>query len=154
MVEIMSAPKDRALTMVLYVSTVLYMVMIYTLSSLHSIQQPGPLGDLPSVDKIEHACEYFVLGLLLALCFQRTPSVGPNWQSLALGLLIGIIYGFSDELHQTFVSGRSADLLDLLADTAGVTFGCLVAAWTGGPRAEEGPSPAFPLKKGMTDSEE
>jgi len=150
----MSAPKDRALTMVLYVISVLYMVMIYTLSSFHNIQQPGPLGDLPSVDKIEHACEYFVLGLLLALCFQRTPSMGPNWQSLALGLFIGIVYGFSDELHQSFISGRSSDLLDLLADTAGVTFGCLVGAWTKGPVSEKGPSPAIALRTGMRDSEE
>jgi VanZ family protein len=154
MVEMMSAPKDRALTMMLYVITVLYMVMIFTLSSFHNIQQPGPLDDLPSVDKIEHAGEYFVLGLLLALCFQRTPSMGPNWQSLALGLLIGIIYGFSDELHQSFVSGRSSDLLDLLADSTGVTFGCLFGAWVEGRSSEDGISHTIPLKKGSIDSEE
>jgi VanZ family protein len=153
MVEMMSTPKDRALTMFLYVATVLYMVMIYSLSSLHNIQQPGPLDNLPSVDKIEHACEYLVLGFLLALCFQRTPSIGPNWQSLALGLLIGIIYAFSDEFHQSFVSGRSSDLLDLLADTTGVAFGCLVGAWVSGPRSEDS-GPSVPLGKSMTDSEE
>jgi VanZ family protein len=150
----MSGSKAGLLTMALYIVTVSYMVMIFYLSSLHNIQQPGPLDNFPSVDKIEHASEYFVLGLLLALCFQRTPSIGPDWQSWALVLLIGTIYGISDEFHQSFVSGRSADLLDLLADTTGVCVGCLVGAWTSKPSSKEAVLPSIVLKKGTTDSEE
>lgn len=148
----MSGAKDRTLTMALYIVTVMYMVLIFSMSSLHNIQQPGPLDNFPSVDKIEHASEYFVLGLLLALCFQRTPSIGPDWQAWALVLLIGTIYGISDEFHQSFVSGRSSDLLDLLADTAGISVGCLVGAWTSSSKMDVLPS--IILKKGMTDSEE
>ena len=149
----MKGQKDKTLTMVLYIATALYMVMIFYFSSLHNIQQPGPLDNIPSVDKAEHASEYFVLGLLLALCFQRTPSLGPNWQTWGLVLLIGIIYAGSDEFHQAFVSGRSSDLLDLLADTAGVTVGCLAGAWARTISKE--PEPRLILyKKGITDSEE
>ena len=150
----MSGSKDRTLTIALYIVTVLYVVLIFYLSSLHNIQQPGPLDNFPSVDKIEHASEYFVLGLLLALCFQRTPSIGPDWQSWALVLLLGTIYAISDEFHQSFVSGRSADLLDLLADTAGVTVGCFVGAWASRPSTKDAILPSILFKKGMTDSEE
>jgi len=150
----MSGPKNRTLTMALYIVTVLYMVLIFYLSSLHNIQQPGPLDDFPSVDKIEHASEYFVLGLLLALCFQRTPSIGPDWQSWGLVLLVGLTYALSDEFHQSFVSGRSADLLDLLADTAGISVGCLAGAWISNRSVDKAVLPSIPLKKGMTDSEE
>jgi VanZ family protein len=31
----------------------------------------------------------------------------------------GSLYGVSDEIHQAFVPGRSSDVLDWMADTAG-----------------------------------
>jgi hypothetical protein len=34
-------------------------------------------------------------------------------------LVIAIAYGISDELHQLFVPGRTADVLDVMADAAG-----------------------------------
>lgn len=150
----MSEEKGRTLTILLYIVTIVYMVMIFYGSSLHQINQPGPLGKIQSVDKLEHFSEYFGLAFLLALSFQRTPSLGPGWQSLALVLLIGIVYGMTDEFHQSFVSGRTSDLLDLLADSTGVTFGCLFGAWVMTPDPKGTASRSVPLKKGMTDSEE
>jgi len=35
-------------------------------------------------------------------------------------LIIGIIYGLTDELHQSFVPGRTSDIYDFLVDLIGI----------------------------------
>ncbi len=67
--------------------------------------------------KLAHTGEYALLGVLLARAL-RNP-----WPAVALGVL----YAASDELHQTFVSGRRGAPLDVLIDAIGVTLGVL--AW-------------------------
>jgi VanZ family protein len=48
-------------------------------------------------------------------------------------VLLSAAYGATDEFHQRFVPGRTADLLDLAADTAGaaaaVAVVWLIARW-------------------------
>jgi len=146
--------RDRYIVVALYAVTVLYMGLIFYLSSLPSIEQPGPLGKIPEVDKVEHAGEFFVLGLLLSLAFQRTPSVRRNAWSMAI--FVAVLYALSDELHQNFVSGRTMDALDLLADTAGITLASLLGEWLRASRASGRGQvrPTVALKKGMLDSEE
>lgn len=39
---------------------------------------------------------------------------------------VGIIYAISDELHQSFIPGRSPSAIDVGIDTAGVILGILV----------------------------
>jgi VanZ family protein len=149
--------QDRAVALALYTITVLYMGLIFYLSSLSSIPQPGPLDKIPEVDKLEHASEYLGLGLLLVLSFQQTPSRMVRSNSWPLALLIAVLYAFSDEAHQMFVSGRTSDLLDVLADTAGVTVACLLGTWfheTRASRTKRITAPSVVLTKGMTDSEE
>jgi VanZ family protein len=75
---------------------------------------PGP--DLPNLglwDKLEHAIAFAVPALLGFLAF---PSSRHAWP-LAFGL---IMFGAVCEVLQTFVPGRSASLVDLLADAVGV----------------------------------
>ena len=40
-------------------------------------------------------------------------------------LLIGALYGASDETHQLFVPGRSCDIADWIADCVGISFSLL-----------------------------
>jgi VanZ family protein len=103
---------------------VAWALVIFVLSSI-----PGasfPASKLFSYDKLLHAAVYAVLGAFAFLSLR-------GWSSRAsvLVLAAGAIttaYGFSDEFHQMFVPGRSADLRDVLADCVGGFVGAL-AAW-------------------------
>jgi len=81
---------------------------------------PIPLEDwLPVNDTVAHFALYAVLGGLLARGGMRSGVTLPH---LAL-ILAGLLYGVSDEWHQSFVPGRDASMGDWLADAAGVGFG-------------------------------
>ncbi len=75
------------------------------------------------VDKLLHAGAYGVMAVL----FYRTylagwPRAGKHtllWASI----LSAALFGLSDEIHQFFVSCRTADPLDFLADTVGAFLG-------------------------------
>ena len=61
-------------------------------------------------DKVIHAFLYFTLALfyLVARPHHKKETI-----------IIAILYGMSDEYHQSFVPGRSCDIFDLIADSAG-----------------------------------
>ena len=86
-------------------------------------------GQLPEIlwDKILHLTTYAVLGLLMirALAGGRVRGVTANRAMLAL--LLTVLYGVADEFHQSFVPGRTPDLMDVVADAVGASIG--VAAW-------------------------
>lgn len=44
-------------------------------------------------------------------------------------LFLGFLYACSDEYHQTFVSGRSGELKDVMIDTTGVLIGAVIIAF-------------------------
>jgi VanZ family protein len=55
----------------------------------------------------------------------------PGWSRLG-PLLIATAYAASDELHQSFVSGRSAQATDVLIDTSGALVGGVLVALVAG----------------------
>ena len=84
--------------------------LIYWLSSLPTVPAP----EVPYIDKVAHFGAYGVLGALLAFAAHRSRV------PLAAAVVLGVLYGASDEIHQMYVPGRSADVLDWCADAAGV----------------------------------
>ncbi len=50
------------------------------------------------------------------------------WQIL-LPVIIVSVYGVVDEVHQSFVAGRTASVFDWLADTIGAVMGSYVYVW-------------------------
>ena len=89
--------------------------LIFYLSSQPGIDVPLLF---PGQDKLFHATTYGVLGFLVA------GSMRPRHGGLDTGQLISAavivaLYGLSDEFHQSFVPGRSADIFDVLADISG-----------------------------------
>lgn len=83
---------------------------------------PEPLGieHLPLfADKAIHAAVYGGLSFVLwkALRSSLRGASGRRVALLTLGLTT--LYGMSDEFHQSFVPGRSADVFDVAADAVG-----------------------------------
>ena len=73
-----------------------------------------------------HALAYGLLGGLLLHAL-----AGGRWRSItirtaAAAVIVTGMYGLSDELHQRFVPGRAAELIDLGADLVGALCGVLV----------------------------
>ena len=79
------------------------------------------------VRKLAHFCIYAVLGGLGFLTFVSFTSM-PFVLRCFTSLLISAIYALSDEYHQTFISGRSGELRDVLIDSAGALTGILFCA--------------------------
>lgn len=104
-----------------YLPPIIWAGVIFGLSSV-----PGsPLPPLPYIDKVAHLIEYGILGYLIARVFFRLNPKVKVKRLILFSLLIGGIYGMSDEVHQLFVPLRSFDLIDWLADLIGVTLGVM-----------------------------
>ncbi len=99
---------------------ILWAAFIFYLSSLpsHSVPSFG----LEFEDLAAHFVVFGILGYLLALAFMNQ-SDQRDKKRVAIVILIGILYGASDELHQMFVPGRFTSLSDFLADSFGVVAG-------------------------------
>jgi VanZ family protein len=99
-----------------------YCLLIFIQSSM---AEPVKLPSIPQIDKLLHGGGYSFLGVLFYRAYRsRWPSAS-GWTMANASLLSGSIYGMTDEIHQYFVPGRSADPWDWLADTVGVMLGVL-----------------------------
>ncbi len=99
---------------------VVWAAVLFTLSSIPSQSLPSLV--LNFKDLFLHFAAYSVFGLLLAHALIPTAQRLPR-KSGWLVILIGCLYGASDEFHQIFVPGRYCTFSDFLADCAGVAFG-------------------------------
>jgi VanZ family protein len=104
-------------------------VFIYGLVIVYLSSQSNPDRHLPSFlfgfsDKILHAFEYGILGILLYRAFRQTTG---TFKSMGLAMICIVAFGISDEVHQWFVPKRQADFWDLVADTGGAAL--LILGW-------------------------
>jgi len=113
-----SGPAVRQITAV---AAVLWMAVIFGLSSLSGSSVPeGPPA-------LGHFVLYVILG---ALYYFTLPGDKRGWRVVVLAIVLASAYGVSDEFHQSFVPGRTPDVMDWLVDTAGATLAVLAArAW-------------------------
>ena len=103
------------------------MALIFIGSSLEQPALPMPEFEWLSIDKLYHFIEYFILGGLLAIAFVKAkPAIIPSKLIWFVAAVLSILYGASDEWHQTFVPGRYATLADWVADVLGSIAGVLV----------------------------
>ena len=70
--------------------------------------------------KSAHIIAYFILGFL-TFNLIRYYGVSKKW--LLLGVVIAGSYAISDEIHQTFIEGRSGEVRDVLIDTMAASAG-------------------------------
>ena len=92
------------------------MAVIFFLS--HQPDLSSGLGNWDLVGrKIGHALEY---ALLCALWWRALRTVARPSRALAAAAAISFTYAVSDEVHQTFVEGRSGSALDVAIDSVGI----------------------------------
>lgn len=75
------------------------------------------------VRKCAHFSIYVLLGIWL-ICLANTFEIATK-RKILIGMVYGLLYAVSDEIHQYFVSGRSAEIRDVCIDTCGVLCGIL-----------------------------
>ncbi len=100
---------------------VLYAAAIFIESSFPT---PDVVPSLPHIDKLLHVLAYAVFG---ALCYRALTATGArrHRSAIFLSVIMAAAYGISDEIHQSFVPGRSPEMLDVLADAVGGLLGGL-----------------------------
>jgi len=77
-----------------------------------------------AVRKLAHFLLYLALGLLSVQALRKNGFTGRK--PLVLGVIICALYAVTDELHQTFVPGRSGQIGDVILDTVGGLAGAIL----------------------------
>jgi VanZ family protein len=114
---------------------VLYMGIIFLVSHQSDVSIPAGFSD-----KQSHSLAYTLLGVLMVRALAGGLGARVSARAAFLGILFTTLYGVSDEYHQMFVPGRSAEMYDLYADAIGGAIGAF-ACWLWGII-----SPSWPLK--------
>lgn len=98
--------------------TIIWLILIFAESSQPPLKI---LGLLPGLDKIAHFIVFGILGaMILTLLLQINKIV--NIPYFQLTILLVMLSGIFDEFHQSFITTRNTDFLDLLADICGGLF--------------------------------
>ncbi|MBD3288396.1 teicoplanin resistance protein VanZ [candidate division KSB1 bacterium] len=96
----------------------LWALAIFVQSSIPSLSPPS-IG-ISAEDKIAHAIVFAILGYLITRAFYFSENDSLRRNAVILGIIIGLLYGISDEVHQMFVPGRYPEVWDVVADFTGV----------------------------------
>jgi VanZ family protein len=118
----MSGSRLRRLSLLMALT---WMAALFYLS--HQSRLPAP-SLFSGQDKVIHALAYGGLAVML-LAAQPLRAGRYSWQQIGASVVIASLYGASDELHQSFVPGRSPEIGDWVADTLGALIAVLLVAW-------------------------
>ena len=86
------------------------------------------------VRKGAHFAEYTILGGFLVPAVEewmlpdQAQMPDPAWRNRFISWLAGTLYAVTDEIHQSFVPGRSCELRDMGIDSCGVLTGVLIVS--------------------------
>ena len=119
----MKPPKTDLSRFLVFKSPALaYMVLIFYMSS-------GPVTS-PTLNSIPdyylHSSGYTLLSILLFWAWNEGLTSRKKVGSYFFPALITVLYGISDEFHQSFVAGRDSELKDVLSDAVGAVLGIAV----------------------------
>lgn len=109
------------------------MALIFAASGVSSVPSAARAID----DALLHGAGYGVLAALLLRGLAAARWDGVTVRTALLAAALATLYGATDELHQWFVPGRSAEWSDLVADAAGAAAVC-GALWLWRARAVRG----------------
>ncbi len=98
-----------------WIPAVTYAGLIFVASSM---PKPPLYIPVPYIDKPIHFFEYAILCLLI--CWPlSTDSL--TKRAVLFSIIAASLYGASDEIHQYFVPGRTAEISDWVSDTVGAS---------------------------------
>ena len=97
--------------------------LIFALSTMS--EPPGARGG-EWRSQAGHLSFYAVLGWLMVRFAVERWQAAPRVLIVACCWALAVLYGVSDEWHQSFVPGREPALLDVVFDAAGAAFGVAV----------------------------
>ena len=103
-----------------------YMAVIFVLSAQSQPPLPSQLSD-----KQGHSLVYMGLAVTVGRALAGGIAAGTSLRMAAAAWAIASGYGATDEWHQSFVPGRSADVRDWFADATGALLGA-GACWAWG----------------------
>jgi VanZ family protein len=89
--------------------------------------QPGDslsLPQLPGFDKLAHMISYGVLAIAVFFAWSEQQKNSKPRAVMLATLVFCLLYGISDEFHQSFILGRTVSVYDLLADGVGAAMAC------------------------------
>ena len=109
------------------------MAAIFYLSSVSD--PPIPSG----TDKSLHGLGYLGLAVVVVRAVAGGLPRRVTMRAMATAVAITVGYAVTDEVHQMFVPGRSADMYDLFADVMGAGVGTF-ACWAWGIMARQSTS--------------
>ena len=98
-----------------WIITIIIAITIFYLSS-----NPLPIGSSQTTNIfsiIYHFLAFFFLSLFLLISLIQGKI---NKPLLVTGIILAILYGISDEFHQSFVLGRDSSIRDVLTNSAGI----------------------------------
>ncbi len=108
------------------IAVVAWMGLIFGLSARSTVPiPPGFSAHLTSI--AGHFSVYLVLAVLLYWALTFVMQAGTSRYLTAWGL--AVLYGVSDEWHQSFVPGRTPDVFDIATDAVGAAVGLLIVWW-------------------------
>lgn len=98
--------------------------IIKTFTREHEIEEER----IESKDCLIRKCAHFsiyTLGGILIYNYINTLKLKEN-KKIIVSIILGILYAASDEMHQYFVAGRSAQVLDVCIDSMGIILGVII----------------------------
>lgn len=110
----------------LHLPLIIYWIILFILTSLPS----GMAITTDVSDKVNHFGAYGLLSvfLYLNLYFQNKFFILKKNPAI-FTVIIASIYGALDEIHQIYVPGRSAELLDWIADLSGYIVAVIITGY-------------------------
>lgn len=103
------------------VPAILYIILIYYLSSLSRPPVPPNVSDI-----ILHIIEFCLLFILIYRALNNGIFKAFARKTALSSVLFSLLYGGLDEFHQYFVPERVASLKDFISDSAGIFLGLIM----------------------------
>lgn len=120
----MSKKERSARIIIFWLPVILWMGLIYFLSSFHKLQVSQVGWQDFITRKFAHITEYVVLCILIFRSLKNTTKLS-YFNSVFIAFFLTLGYAVTDEYHQTLVSGRTGRPFDVGIDSLGAFIGYL-----------------------------